>query len=190
MTNTKIVILKGSPREKGNSAILADRVAEGARSLGEEVESIYLHSLDIRPCDACEACHENGGVPCIIEDDMQSVYSKIELADVIVIASPVYWFSVSAQTKLCIDRWYAYSGKKPNILGQKTFSLILVYGDTDPYSSGGINAIRFFEDMCRYLGAPIGGILYGSADEAGDILKQEGLLGKAFQLGKKLAAAR
>ncbi len=186
MTSTKIVILKGSPREKGNSAILADRVAEGACSMGAEVDSFYLHAMDIRPCDACEACHENGGGPCIIEDDMQSIYPKIEQADVIVITSPVYWFTVSAQTKLCIDRWYAYTGKKPNPLSQKLFALILVYGDTDPYTSGGINAIRFFEDMCRYLGVSIGGILYGSADEAGDILKQEALLGKAFQLGEKL----
>ncbi|MBN1536829.1 MAG: flavodoxin family protein [Anaerolineales bacterium] len=188
MTNTKILILKGSPREKGNSAILAERVAEGARLMGAEVDSIYLHAMDIRACDACEACHENEDGLCIIQDDMQDLYSKIDQADVIVIASPVYWFTVSAQTKLCVDRWYAYSGKTPNILKQKIFSLILVYGDSDPYSSGGINAIRFFEDMCRYLGAPIAGILYGSADEAGDILKQEALLGKAFQLGKKLAS--
>lgn len=187
MTHTKILILKGSPREKGNSAILAERVAEGARSVGAEVDSVYLHALDIRPCDACEACHENGGGSCIIEDDMQGIYSKIDEADVIVIASPVYWFTISAQMKLCIDRWYAYSGKTPNILKLKKYALILVYGDSDPYSSGGINAIRFFEDMCRYLGAPIAGILYGSADEAGDILKQEGLISKAFQLGKKLA---
>ncbi len=190
MTSMKIVILKGSPREKGNSAILADRVEEGARSVGAEVESFYLHAMDIRPCDACEACHENGGGPCIIEDDMQSIYARMEEADVIVIASPVYWFTVSAQTKLCIDRWYAYTGKKPNILKQKQYALILVYGDTDPYTSGGINAIRFFEDMNRYLGTTIAGILYGSADEAGDILKQEELVGQAFKLGQKIGASR
>ena len=53
---TKIIIVKGSPRREGNSAILADRVAEGARSLGALVESFCLHGMDIRPCDACDAC--------------------------------------------------------------------------------------------------------------------------------------
>lgn len=189
MTNKKIVLLKGSPREKGNSAILAERLADGARSAGAIVTSYYLHSMDIRPCDACEACHEDGGKSCIIEDDMQKIYTAIDQAEVIVIASPIYWFWLSAQTKLCIDRLYAYAGKKPNILAQKTFALVFVFGDSDVYTSGGINAIRSFEDMCRYLGAPIGGILYGSADEAGDILKHEDLLGKAFQLGKRLGSS-
>lgn len=189
MTHKKIVILKGSPREKGNSAILAERVADGARSTGAEISSFYLHSMDIRPCDACEACHENEGKPCIIEDDMQKIYPAIDQADVILIASPIYWFWLSAQTKLCIDRFYAYAGKKPNMLAQKIFALVFVFGDSDVYTSGGINAIRSFEDMCRYLGAPIGGILYGSADEAGDILKQEDLLNKAYQFGKKLGAS-
>jgi len=71
----KVLILKGSPREKGNSAALAERVAAGAREAGAQVESVYLHSLDIHPCDACDECQEKG--TCIIEDDMQPLYSKI-----------------------------------------------------------------------------------------------------------------
>ena len=108
-----ILILKASPRERGNSALLAERTAEGARQAGAMVESIYLHSLDIRPCDACDLCRENDG-ECVIPDDMQSLYPRLRAADAIVIATPVYWFTLSAQAKLFIDRWYALLGEKPN----------------------------------------------------------------------------
>ncbi len=80
----------------------------------------------------------------------------------ILVASPVYWFTISAQTKLCIDRWYALQGSQGNELAHKKFGLILTYGDTDPYTSGAINAIRTFQDMIRYIDADSVGIVYGS----------------------------
>ena len=83
----QILILKASPRERGNSATLADRLAAGASEAGAQVESIYLHSLDIRACDACDLCQEPGS-GCVIEDDMQPLYPKLAGADAIVLASP------------------------------------------------------------------------------------------------------
>ena len=185
MNERKILILKGSPREKGNSAFLADQIAAGAENAGAAVESIYLHSMDIRPCDACDICQETGE-GCIIQDDMTTLYPKLRAADVIVIASPVYWFTLSAQTKLCIDRWYALESPQGNALTGKEFALVLSYGDTDPYTSGGINAIRTFQDMCRYLRASIAGILYGTASKAGEIQSQSDLMERAFQMGQKI----
>ena len=184
MNHPNILVLKGSPRQHGNSALLAERLASGAKDAGAEVDSVYLHSLDIRPCDACEICQETGE-GCIIEDDMQPLYPKLRTADAIVIASPVYWFTLSAQIKLCIDRWYALESPQGSALMGKQFALLLVYGDTDPYSSGGINAIRTFQDMCRYLRASIAGILYGSS-AAGGVQNQPDLLEQAYQLGKLL----
>ena len=70
-----ILILKGSPREKGNSAVLAEQLAAGASESGAQVTSVYLHGMDIRPCDACDLCQENG--TCVIEDDMQTVYPQL-----------------------------------------------------------------------------------------------------------------
>ncbi len=92
-----ILILKGSPRERGNSAVLAEKAAEGALAAGAQVESIYLHGLDIRPCDACDLCLEQG--ECVIEDDMRPLYPKLAAADAILLASPIYWFTFSAQLK-------------------------------------------------------------------------------------------
>jgi multimeric flavodoxin WrbA len=187
MSNKHVLILKGSPREKGNSSVLADQVAAGAKSTGAEVESFYLHSMDIRPCDACDVCTETGN-GCIIEDDMQLLYPKLRQADAIVIASPVYWFTLSAQTKLCIDRWYALESPAGNALTGKQFGLVLTYGDTDPYTSGGINAIRTVQDMCRYLRASIVGIVYGTASKPGEIQNQPDLMNRAYKLGQRLGS--
>ena len=183
-----VLIFKGSPREKGNSSILAEKAAEGAKAAGAEVESFTLHNMHIRPCDACDTCQETG--VCVLMDDMQTLYPKLRGAEAIVIASPIYWFTISAQTKLFIDRWYALESTQGNALKGKQFGILLTYGDTDPYSSGAINAIRTFQDMMRYLGADIGGIVYGTASNEGDVLSQPKLMERAFMLGKKLGESK
>ena len=189
MSGKHVLILKGSPREKGNSSLLADQVADGARVAGAEVESFDLHGMDIRPCDACDACQGTDD-DCIIEDDMQTMYPKLRSADAIVVASPIYWFTMSAQTKLCIDRWYALEGPQGNALAGKQIGIVLTYGDTDPFTSGAVNAIRTFQDMFRYVKANIVGIVYGSASKAGEIQNQQELMERAFKLGRKLADAQ
>jgi len=183
-----VLIFKGSPREKGNSSILAEKAAEGAKAAGAEVESFTLHNMHIRPCDACDTCQETG--VCVLMDDMQTLYPKLREAEAILIASPIYWFTISAQTKLFIDRWYALESTQGNALKGKQFGILLTYGDTDPYSSGAINAIRTFQDMMRYLGADIGGIVYGTASNEGDVLSQPKLMERAFMLGKKLGESK
>jgi multimeric flavodoxin WrbA len=180
-----ILILKGSPREKGNSAVLADQAAEAARQAGAQVESIYLHSLDIRPCDGCDLCDTGA---CIIEDDMQPLYPKLAAADAILLASPVYWFTFTAQLKLCIDRWYGFQSNNWKEVSNKKYGVILTYGDTDLYTSGAINAIYTFETMCRFLKSEIVGIVHGSLMDVGDAGKHPELLQQAFDLGRRLAS--
>ena len=182
----QILILKASPREKGNSATLADRLAAGAIAAGAQVESIYLHGLDIRACDACDLCQEPGS-GCVIEDDMQPLYPKLAEADAIVLASPIYWFTFTAQLKLCMDRWYAFQSSKWQELQNKPFGIILTYGDTDLYTSGGINAIHTFESMARFLHGELAGIVHASLDEADEAAKQPALLEQAYRLGQELA---
>ncbi|OGN72167.1 MAG: hypothetical protein A2X25_00435 [Chloroflexi bacterium GWB2_49_20] len=180
-----ILILKGSPRQQGNSNVLADQVAEGARQAGAQVESITLHGLDIRPCDGCDSCVETG--VCVLKDDMQPLYPKLLAAHALVLASPVYWFTYSAQLKTCIDRWYAVWNYRKDLFKGKPVGIVLSYGDDDLHSSGGINAIHTFESMFRFLQADIIGIVHASLDGVGDALKHPDLLEKARQLGGKLA---
>ena len=189
MSVKHILILKGSPREKGNSSSLADQVAAGAAACGAQVESYVLQSMNIQPCNACDACHETEDRQCVIEDDMQILYPKLRNADAIVIASHIYWFTMSAQTKLCIDRWYALEGPRGNALAGKQIGIVLTYGDSNQFTSGAINAMRAFEDMFRYIKADIVGMVYGTAMNTGDAQKQPDLMERAYKLGQKLAGA-
>jgi multimeric flavodoxin WrbA len=182
-----ILVLNGSPREKGNSATLANQLTLDAKKSGAEVESIYLHDMDIRPCDACDFCQEDGS-GCVIADDMQTLYPKLSAADVIVLATPVYWFSLPAQLKLCIDRWYAMELPTGFELAGKKLALVMAYGDTDLYTSGGINVIYTLESICRYTGLKLAGMVHGTANDIGDAEKQPALMERAFQLGQKLTA--
>ena len=189
MSGKNIVIVKGSPRREGNTATLAEQVAAGAQAAGATVESFYLHGLDINPCDACDACQSAPYGGCIVEDDMQLLYPKLEDADALVIASPVYWFTVSAQTKLFMDRCYALRDEDGWSFRGKKIGIVMVYGDSDPFNSGAVNAFRTFQDGFGYVGAEIAGFVYGSASNPGEIRRNEELMAKAFELGQRLACA-
>jgi multimeric flavodoxin WrbA len=187
-----IVVMKGSPRKNGNSAILAEQAVAGAEAVGAKVESFYLHGMDIQPCDACDVCQGVADVDCIIEDDMQSLYPKLWEADAIVYASPVYWFTVSAQMKLFMDRCYGMGSDidvpEEHALAGKRIGIVLTYGGDDPFDSGAVNAIRTFQDMFDYVPAEIVGMVYGYASDAGEIRKNQEVVEKAYELGKKLGS--
>lgn len=185
----QVIIVSGSPRKNGNCAVLAERAAAGVRASGVKVEMIYLHGLTMEPCSACDACQSATEANCIIDDELTSLLPRIRQADALLLASPVYWFTFAAQTKLFIDRvFYALHGPQGNALKGKPLGLLMVYGDTDPYTSGAVNALRAFQDICRFIDAPVAGLVYGSASGIGDIQKQPALLQQAYQLGEKLGA--
>ena len=186
MSTGKVLIVLGSPRKRGNSAILAGRVADGAKSAGADVQSYYLHYMDIRPCTACDVCREDNAIDCNINDDMEGLYPRLRETDVLVIASPIYYFTVSAQTKLFMDRCYALGGPQGNALKGKRIGIVLTYEGLDPFSSGAVNAIRTFQDAFTYIGSHIVDMVYGSALAAGDIRHNREVMEKAYLLGKRL----
>jgi multimeric flavodoxin WrbA len=185
-----VLILNGSPRKHGNTAYLVGKLSEGIREAhpDAEIEAVRLHGLKIGPCRACDACRreERLGKYCVYADDMAGLYDKVLNADAVVIASPIYWFTVTAQTKLFMDRLYGLWLERTNALQGKTFAAIIVYGDADPYISGAINAIHMIEDACRYCKARLAGIAYGTANGIGDAAQNAGLCAKAFKLGSSL----
>jgi len=189
---TKIIALLGSPRKKGNSTLLANQIILGAESKGATVESIYLNGLNIKPCQGCYACQEEDSKGCVIEDDMQGIHSKIIEANALIIASPVYWFNMSAQTKIFMDRCialYNENHEKSHLYG-KNIAIAMTYGDKDAFSSGCINALRTFQDAYNFVGADIAGMVYGSAEEPGEIAASTELMQEAEVLGKKLASGK
>ncbi len=186
MSSKKVVLVMGSPRKNGNSIALAHRFAEGAETVGVNVEKFYLNEMDIRPCTACDVCRGDILTDCNISDDMEELYPKLRQADALVIASPIYYFTVSAQTKLFIDRFYALGGPQGNALKDKRIGIILTYEDTDPFNSGAVNALRTFQDIFAYVGAHIVDMVYGSASKPGEIKTNRDVMEKAYMMGKQI----
>lgn len=144
--------------------------------------------MDIKPCDACQGKKAKG---CIIKNDMQILYPKLRQAEVLIIASPVYWFTFSSQIKLFMDRWYGLRGSEDNSFEgigfrDKRIGIILTGGDRDPFDSGAVNAIRIFQDAFTYFGSSPIQVIYRSASKAGEIKDNEEVLERAYIMGQKL----
>jgi multimeric flavodoxin WrbA len=124
-----ILGINGSPRIGGNTDVLLDKALEGAKAKGAKVEKVILNKLKMVPCQECEKVKDDG--TCIIKDDFQPLYKKIKDCDGLILASPIFFGSLSAQTKIMIDRFqchwrYKYILKKDKAAGQRPGALILV----------------------------------------------------------------
>lgn len=177
--NKKVLILSSSPRRNGNSDLLCDSFAKGAKEVGNSVEKIFLKDLNINYCIGCGLCNNNGYSGCSQKDDMESILDKMIDADVIVMATPVYFYAMCGQMKTLIDRCCAKYTKIIN----KDFYFILTAAD------GNKNALnRTVEEFRGFLdclsGANEKGIVYGTGvwqkgEAANTNLPQE-----AYVLGK------
>lgn len=106
----KVLGIYGSPRKNGNTDQLLDKALEGARSAGAETSSVYARSLKISGCLECGGCDKTG--KCVVKDDMQEVYPMLEEAEVIILASPVFFYGLTAQVKALVDRSQALWSKR------------------------------------------------------------------------------
>lgn len=118
----KILVLAGSPRKNGNTDRLADSFVKGAE-VQNEVEVISIHDYRIQPCTGCDICFTRAGNECVQDDDMLLIYRKLRDADTLIIASPVYFYGISAQLKAVVDRLHT---PMRNLFPIKKLGLILV----------------------------------------------------------------
>lgn len=184
----KVLGILGSPRRGGNSEILLDKALEGARSSAQQAEKIILNELKFLACQECGGCDRSG--KCIIEDDMQAVYKKLDQAGAIILASPIFFGSLSAQTKAMIDRYQCRWVAK-EVLGQKGPEqrkkglLILVSGaNREKFFK---NAEGIVKNFFAVLNVEFSGNLYCSnVDEKARILKYPDYLKQAFTLGQDI----
>ena len=102
----RIVVLNGSPRANGNTEMLSGEFIKGAIEAGHETELINLRGKKVAGCLGCKYCHDHDG-ECVQKDDMKSILETLNQADMVVFASPIYWFDITAQLKAVIDRMYA-----------------------------------------------------------------------------------
>lgn len=184
--HSTVALFIGSPRRNGNCVALADRLCQGVRQSGIEPDIFFLDDLDIRYCDGCDQCRVKTARGCHIKDDMRSIYPVIRAAKGIVFASPVYWASVSGQTKVFLDRCYALGGPEGHDMDGKSYGIILTYAGRDPFRSGAINAVRSFQDS---FGSQILGFVYGTAHHPGEIKANIEIMDKAHTLGGQIGKA-
>ena len=125
----KILVLNGSPRVNGNTAAMVNAFAEGAKEKGHEVTVVSVCQKKIAGCLACEYCHTKGNGRCVQNDDMQDIYPVLDEAEMIVLASPIYYHSFTGQLQCAVNRIYALD--KPKNL--KKAALLLSSGSDEVY---------------------------------------------------------
>ncbi|MFQ6861467.1 MAG: flavodoxin family protein [Beduini sp.] len=180
----KVIILSSSPRRKGNSEILCEQFAKGAKEAGHEVEMVNLNDYHMGFCLACEYCRYHNHV-CVLKDDANQIIEKIIEADVFVMATPVYFYSLSGQLKTLIDRMFAREYEIRDSEKHKKAYLILTSGSPDVKQMTGIvESFRGFIQVLRKVEE--GGIIYGlGAFHKGDALEHPAYK-EAYEMGKKI----
>ncbi len=189
--------ISGSPRIGGNTDILLDKALEGAKTKGAKIEKVILNKLKIAPCQECEKIRNDG--TCIVEDDFQGLYEKVKKADALILASPIFFGSLSAQTKIMIDRFqcywrYKYILKKTET-GDCKKSRAKARGKQKPGVLILVEASKredFFDNaksIVKNLFATINvdykeELFCPGVDDKGAVTKHPDFLQKAFELGK------
>ena len=177
---SKVIVLVGSVRRDGNTELLAKSFADGV-CRDHEVELISVADYHIHPCIGCNHCYTNENNYCVKNDDMEKIYEKLMQADTVVIASPVYFYGISAQLKTMIDRLHTPMRNRFPI---KQLGLILVGAATLPDLFDPI--IMQYRMICRFFHLEaIGIVLVSGAKEKGDVSHGDGLE-RAYELGQKL----
>lgn len=143
----KVLILNGSPR-KGNTVTAVEAVRRGLNNIEDvDISEIVANDVSVSPCIACEACGSSNG--CVFDDDTNDVVDAVMKADVVIFATPVYWWGITAQLKVIIDKFYSKS-EKMHGLDKKVGVVVIGEAQQDDPQYGLIT--KQFECICNYLG--------------------------------------
>lgn len=146
-----IVILNGSPKRDGNTSMLANHFVEGARNAGHMVTHFHLHEMFIHPCNGCMKGGQDEESPCVQIDDMRPIYKAFLNSDMIVLASPMYYWSFSAQLKVAIDRMFAIAELSPNWKSPCKSCALLMAGEEKDISS--FEPVKnYYQSLLKNLG--------------------------------------
>lgn len=174
----KVIVVTSSPRKGGNSEILAQKFAEGAKAAGSEVKFIAVRDVGLKFCTGCMYCQSHD--KCVLSDGMNDLYKSFENADVLVFATPVYYYAVSGQLKTFLDRLNPLYVRKNKF---KEVYLLATSADGDESAMDGcVKDIQGWIDC--FEGVTLKGVIRGvGVTEAGEI-NGTGFPAKAFEAGK------
>ena len=176
----KIVVLTGSPRRNGNTNHLAGQFIKGAEEAGHEVYRFDCAQRKVSPCIACNRCGMNG--TCIFNDDFAELRPHLVAADMVVLATPMYYFGFSSQLKTVIDRFYALNGQIKRASKQAAF--LMAYANTDPKEAEPM--ISHYHTLLNYLGWEDRGMVVTPGMWPTGAVNSTEYSRKAYELGRNL----
>lgn len=187
----KILGINGSPRIGGNTDILLDKLLEGAKNKGANIEKIILNKLKFSPCQECENMKDDGS--CIVEDDMQKVYKKIRDIDALVFASPIFFGSLSAQAKMMIDRFQCFWRAKYILkkdMGFKRIKGVFLSIEGSDRKDFFDNAKSIVKNLFATINVEyMNEVFCSNIDAKAGILEHPDCLKKAFELGERIVSS-
>ncbi|MGI6721039.1 MAG: flavodoxin family protein [Anaerovoracaceae bacterium] len=178
-----IVILNGSPRKNGNTAALIQKFTESAQSNGNTVKEFFLDGMDISGCRGCFGGDNSRECPCVQKDDMAQIYSAFKDCDVVIMATPLYYWNMSGQIRTAVDRLFALEEGDVNLLrGNGRSSALLMAAEGNGFE----DVLTYYDHLMEHLKwENLGHVLAGGNMCVGDISgKPE--LEQAFELGKSI----
>ena len=179
----KIVILNGSPRKAGNTAALTAQFTKGAKEAGNAVTEFFLDGMDIHGCKGCFGGHSSRECPCVQRDDMDKIYPAVKECDVIVLATPLYYWNMSGQIRTAVDRLFALEEGDGNLLrGHGRASALLMAAEGNGFE----DVLLYYDHLMEHLKwENLGAVLAGGNGHVGDI-EGKPELQKAYELGKSI----
>lgn len=179
----KIVILNGSPRRKGNTSALVKAFTEGAESSGSTVTEFFLNDMDIHGCKGCFGGHSSKDCPCVQHDGMDKIYPAVKNCDVIVLATPLYYWNMSGQIRTAIDRLFALEEGDGNLLrGHDRASALLMAAEGHGFE----DVLTYYDHLMEHLRwRNLGHVLAGGNGDIGDI-EGKPEIQEAYDLGRSI----
>lgn len=179
----KIVILNGSPRKNGNTSALVKAFSLGAESAGNTVKEFFLSDMDIHGCKGCFCGHSGRACPCVQKDDMDRIYPYVRECDVLVLASPLYYWNMSGQVMTVIDRLFALEEGEGNLLrGHGRACALLMAAEGHGFEA----VFGYYKHLAKQLQwENLGAVLAGGNGDIGDISGKPEIQ-KAYELGRSI----
>jgi multimeric flavodoxin WrbA len=191
IVSKKILVLSASPVKNGNTTMLVDAFAEGARSQGAHVDVVATAFLKYKAsgCTSCRACQKSDVYECVIDDEAKPVLAKMARVDVIVMATPLYFYGPSAQLKLVMDRMfslYKWNNETNEVKTPLRKKKLVLLGSA--YEDIGLDVLKQpFVLTADYSQMAFESLIVPNAGESGEIEKIKGIREKAVAFGKKMA---
>lgn len=180
--NKKIVILNGSPRKRGNTSALTSAFTKGAIEAGNQVTEFFLYDMNIKGCKGCFGGGRNCDSPCVQKDDMDRIYPIYREADIVVLASPLYYWTISGQLKTAFDRLFAIAECDPNYHNPKKSSILIMAAE----GYGFEESEYWYDRLEQHIGwKSLGKVLCGGVMAVGDIEGND-KLEDAYKLGTSI----